>query len=96
MTLTLTLAVNGPRLNRSISQLAQIGKLPGGGVSRVAFTSSDLLARQLVESWMVEAGMTVRIDAAGQGAGEIRMVGEGRHALAIHDAGLAESARVRP
>lgn len=65
MTITLTLAVNGSRLNRSISQLAQIGKLPGGGVSRVAFTSSDLLARQLVESWMVEAGMTVRIDAAG-------------------------------
>ncbi|MEG3924898.1 Zn-dependent hydrolase [Microcoleus sp. D3_18a_C4] len=65
MTLTLTLAVNGPRLNRSIAQLAQIGKLPGGGVSRVAFTKADLLARQLVESWMVEAGMTVRIDAAG-------------------------------
>lgn len=65
MTATLTLAVNGPRLNRSIAQLAQIGKLPGGGVSRIAFTKADLLARQLVESWMVEAGMTVRIDAAG-------------------------------
>ncbi|MEG3899828.1 MULTISPECIES: Zn-dependent hydrolase [unclassified Microcoleus] len=65
MTVTLTLSVNGSRLNRSIAQLAQIGKLPGGGVSRVAFTKADLLARQLVESWMVEAGMTVRIDAAG-------------------------------
>jgi beta-ureidopropionase / N-carbamoyl-L-amino-acid hydrolase len=65
MTITLTLAVNGPRLNRSISQLAQIGKLPGGGVSRIAFTKADLLVRQLVESWMVEAGMTVGIDAAG-------------------------------
>lgn len=57
--------INSDRLNRSISQLAEIGKLPGGGVSRVAFTPEDLLARQLVQSWMVESGMTVRIDAAG-------------------------------
>lgn len=57
--------VNSDRLNRSISQLAEIGKLSGGGVSRVAFTPEDLLARQLVQSWMIESGMTVRIDAAG-------------------------------
>lgn len=57
--------VNSDRLNRSIAQLAEIGKLPRGGVSRVAFSPEDLLARQLVQSWMVEAGMTVRIDAAG-------------------------------
>lgn len=57
--------VNGTRLNQSIAQLAEIGKLPQGGVSRVAFTEEDLLARQLVQLWMVEAGMTVRIDAAG-------------------------------
>lgn len=59
------LTVNGDRLNRSIYQLAEIGKLPNGGVSRVAFTTEDLLARQLVQSWMVEAGMTIFIDAAG-------------------------------
>lgn len=59
------LKVNGDRLNRTIAQLAECGKLPGGGVSRLAFTSVDLLARQLVQSWMVDAGMTVRIDAAG-------------------------------
>jgi N-carbamoyl-L-amino-acid hydrolase len=65
MKVTLVLKVNSDRLNRSIAQLAEIGKLPGGGVSRVAFTSADLLARQLIQSWMIEAGMTVRIDAAG-------------------------------
>jgi len=65
MTLTLTSTINGDRLNRSIAQLAEIGKLPGGGVSRVAFSPEDLLARQQVQSWMVEAGMTVRVDAAG-------------------------------
>ncbi|PPS41166.1 Zn-dependent hydrolase [Chroococcidiopsis sp. TS-821] len=65
MTVALIPVVNGDRLNRNISQLAEIGKLPGGGVSRVAFTAEDILARQLVQSWMIEAGMTVRIDAAG-------------------------------
>lgn len=65
MIATSTLLVTGDRLNHSIAQLAEIGKLPGGGVSRVAFTREDLLARQLVQSWMVDAGMTVRIDPAG-------------------------------
>jgi N-carbamoyl-L-amino-acid hydrolase len=60
-----TLRINGDRLSRSLYQLAEIGKLPNGGVGRVAFTVEDLLARQLVQSWMVEAGMTVQIDAAG-------------------------------
>ena len=64
-TATSMLKVNGERLNRRLLQLAEIGKLPNGGVSRVAFTPEDLLARQLVQSWMVEAGMIVRTDAAG-------------------------------
>jgi beta-ureidopropionase / N-carbamoyl-L-amino-acid hydrolase len=62
---TLPLTINGDRLSRSLDQLAEIGKLPNGGVNRVAFTTEDLLARQLVQSWMAEAGMTVNIDAAG-------------------------------
>jgi N-carbamoyl-L-amino-acid hydrolase len=74
--------VNGDRLNRSITQLAEIGKLPGGGVSRLAFTPEDLLARQLVQSWMVDAGMTVRIDAAGNIIGTYAGQREGASALA--------------
>jgi N-carbamoyl-L-amino-acid hydrolase len=65
MTVIPMLVVNGDRLDRSLFQLAEIGKLPNGGVSRLAFSTEDLLARQLVRSWMVEAGMSVRIDAAG-------------------------------
>ncbi|HIK19049.1 MAG TPA: Zn-dependent hydrolase [Leptolyngbyaceae cyanobacterium M33_DOE_097] len=65
MTVASLLSIKSDRLNRSLFQLAEIGKQPNGGVSRVAFTTEDLLARQLVQSWMVEAGMTVRIDAAG-------------------------------
>jgi N-carbamoyl-L-amino-acid hydrolase len=59
------LEINGDRLQKSLAALAEVGKLPGGGVSRVAFTPADLEARELVRTWMVEAGMIVRWDAAG-------------------------------
>ncbi|MBF2027787.1 MAG: M20 family metallo-hydrolase [Oscillatoriales cyanobacterium C42_A2020_001] len=62
---TMPLVVNGDRLYRSIHQLAEVGKLPNGGVCRIAFTRDDLLARQLIHTWMEEAGMTVQVDAAG-------------------------------
>jgi beta-ureidopropionase / N-carbamoyl-L-amino-acid hydrolase len=65
MTVISGLSINCDRLNRSLFQLAEIGKLPNGGVCRLAFSIEDMLARQLVQSWMVEAGMTVRTDAAG-------------------------------
>ncbi|MBM0744039.1 Zn-dependent hydrolase [Phormidium sp. CLA17] len=65
MIATVPLVVNGDRLNRSIDELAEVGKLENGGVCRIAFTTEDLLARRLVQSWMLDAGMTVRIDAAG-------------------------------
>jgi beta-ureidopropionase / N-carbamoyl-L-amino-acid hydrolase len=60
-----SLSVNGDRLNASIDRLARIGKLPNGDICRLAFTPEDLQARYLVQQWMVEAGMTVRTDAAG-------------------------------
>lgn len=82
MTVATVLVVNGSRLNQSIAQLAEIGKLPNGGVSRVAFTTEDLLARQLVQSWMADAGMTVRIDAAGNIIGTYAGRQEGAPALA--------------
>lgn len=59
------LVINGDRLNHHIHQLANIGRLPNGGVSRIAFTPEDIAARQQVQTWMLEAGMTVQIDAAG-------------------------------
>ncbi len=77
-----SLRINGERLNRSIAQLAEIGKLTNGGVSRVAFSPEDLLARQLVQSWMKEAGMSVRIDAAGNIIGTYRGTNPNKGALA--------------
>ena len=59
------LRVNGDRLNQSIARLAQIGKLPDGGVKRIAYSPEDIAARNLVRDWMLEAQMSVRVDAAG-------------------------------
>lgn len=82
MIATVPLVVNGDRLNRSIDQLAEVGKLENGGVCRIAFTTEDLLARQLVRSWMVEAGMTVDIDAAGNIIGRYGGIRDDAAALA--------------
>ncbi|MBD3559668.1 Zn-dependent hydrolase, partial [Planktothrix sp. FACHB-1355] len=65
MTVNSVIYVNQERLNNSISRLAEIGKLPDGGVRRIAYSPEDLQARELVKRWMTEAGMNVRIDAAG-------------------------------
>lgn len=65
MTVNSVLSVNQERLNNGISRLAEIGKLPNGGVRRIAYSPEDVEARELVKIWMNEAGMKVRVDAAG-------------------------------
>lgn len=65
MTVLPQLMINSDRLNESINRLAKIGKQPSGSICRLAFTPEDFQARYLVQQWMVEAGMTVRTDAAG-------------------------------
>lgn len=59
------LRVNGRRIEERLMALAQFGKNPEGGVSRVAFSDADVQGRQYVISLMREAGLTVRIDPAG-------------------------------
>lgn len=58
------LRINGDRLNGSIEALATIGKLDNGGVARLAYSVEDIQGRNRVETWMREAGMSVRTDAA--------------------------------
>jgi beta-ureidopropionase / N-carbamoyl-L-amino-acid hydrolase len=81
MTVLPLLSVNCDRLSRSLLELAEIGKLPNGGVCRLAFSTEDMLARQLVQSWMGEAGMTVRTDVAGNIIG--RYEGRSEQAAAL-------------
>ena len=57
--------VDGGRLCRRISELAEIGKHEEGGVARLSFTPEERAAKDLVASYMQEAGLAVREDAAG-------------------------------
>src|SRR5579859_635694 len=57
--------VNQERFWTTLQQLAEFGKNPEGGVSRVGFTEPDLAGRSYVMGLMREAGLEVRIDPAG-------------------------------
>jgi N-carbamoyl-L-amino-acid hydrolase len=59
------LRVNGRRVNQHLSELAQFGGTPDGGVHRVAYTDADLQARHYAMSLMREAKLEVSVDAAG-------------------------------
>ena len=58
------LRVEGANINRHLETLAQYGRNPEGGVSRVAYSDADREARQVVMAWMRDAGLDVSIDAA--------------------------------
>jgi N-carbamoyl-L-amino-acid hydrolase len=58
------LKVNGARLNAHLGALAQYGKNPQGGVSRVAYTDADKASRPYVMQLMRDAKLEVSIDAA--------------------------------
>src|SRR6185369_1314427 len=60
-----TVRVNGDRLNYQLKYLAQLGKNPQGGVSRVAYSEADRQGREFVMALMREAKLDVSIDAAG-------------------------------
>jgi N-carbamoyl-L-amino-acid hydrolase len=53
------------RVAQRIMELSAFGKNPEGGVSRVAFSQHDIDGRQYIRSLMTQAGLEVRIDAAG-------------------------------
>ena len=57
--------VDGGRLWRRLSELAEIGKREEGGVARLSFTPEERAAKDLVASYMREAGLAVHEDAAG-------------------------------
>ena len=53
------------RLEARIQALGRFGANPEGGVSRVAFSAADIAGREFVKSLMRDAGLEVRVDAAG-------------------------------
>lgn len=63
--------INGDRLNLHLRELAEFGKNPQGGVSRVGYTDADKQGRDFAMRRMREAGLDVRIDTAGNIIGRL-------------------------
>jgi beta-ureidopropionase / N-carbamoyl-L-amino-acid hydrolase len=61
----LSLKIDAPQLLDHLNALAQIGAVDGGGVTRLALTDQDRLARDQLVFWMQELGLEVRIDKVG-------------------------------
>lgn len=61
------LRIRGERLLQSLDDLAQLGAIEGGGVCRLALTDADKLGRDWTVARMQALGMTVAIDAIGNG-----------------------------
>jgi N-carbamoyl-L-amino-acid hydrolase len=59
------LRINGNRLNRRIAELADYGKTPDNGVTRIAFSDADVEGRRYVMNIMRHAGLNVRVDPVG-------------------------------
>jgi N-carbamoyl-L-amino-acid hydrolase len=57
--------INSQRLQTSLEKLGEFGRNADGGVSRLAFSESDMAAREYAIDLMKQAGLTVRIDPAG-------------------------------
>ncbi|QYC41591.1 N-carbamoyl-L-amino acid hydrolase [Nonomuraea coxensis DSM 45129] len=57
--------VDAGRLLTHLTRLAAIGATPEGGVTRLAFSPEDVAGRAYVAGLMREAGLAVRVDAAG-------------------------------
>ena len=61
--------VDGQKLRERIEALSLFGRPEGGtfadGVSRVAYSDADIAGRRYVTSLMRAAGLTVRVDPAG-------------------------------
>ncbi len=56
---------NAERMQQRIEALAAFGANPEGGVSRVAFSEADLAGRAYIRDLMRQAGLSVRMDTAG-------------------------------
>jgi len=62
---TTDIRANPVRMEQRIKALSAFGANPEGGVSRVAFSEADLAGRAYIRDLMREAGLSVRVDTAG-------------------------------
>lgn len=63
--------VNAARLESDLRTLAEYGKTTEGGVNRPAFSEADIKARRFVLETMKDAGLSIRLDEAGNIIGRL-------------------------
>src|SRR5688572_14428540 len=61
----LKLSISSERVGRNLERLAEFTDAPPPAVTRVLFTPTDLQGRQFVRELMVQAGLSIRQDGAG-------------------------------
>jgi N-carbamoyl-L-amino-acid hydrolase len=59
------ISVDETRLLARLDELASIGSLASGGVTRLAFSAEESAAKRLLAGWYREAGLAATVDAAG-------------------------------
>ena len=57
--------INSQRLQGTLEKLSEFGRNPEGGVTRLAYSDTELPAREYVIGLMKQAGLEVRADPAG-------------------------------
>lgn len=62
---TTCLQPNGLRLLAALEAMAEVGAQPDGSICRRGFSPEDRQGRELLGQWLLEAGLSVRVDAAG-------------------------------
>ncbi|MBD7909051.1 Zn-dependent hydrolase [Sporosarcina gallistercoris] len=63
--------VDGGRIAQRLSELSMIGASPEGGVTRPGYSPEEKHAKQVVKSWMEQAGLQVFEDGAGNVIGRL-------------------------
>jgi N-carbamoyl-L-amino-acid hydrolase len=57
--------INSDRLQGTLEKLSEFGRGADGGVTRIGFSEADMAAREFVIAQMKQAGLSVRVDPAG-------------------------------
>src|ERR1700722_25938 len=57
--------INAQRLQGTLEKMSEFGRNPEGGVTRLGFSQTEIDARTYVIGLMKDAGLEVRVDAAG-------------------------------
>jgi N-carbamoyl-L-amino-acid hydrolase len=90
--------IDGPRLIARLDELSSIGRTARFGVTREAYGTDDVRARDLVRGWMIEAGLTPTVDAATNligrrpGPGHGRSIASGSHLDTVVEGGALDGA----